>query len=707
MSGDDGKDDGIQLIKKAKTAQTLATIALTRKRNAVKLLMVGLDNLHLVKDGLDEVTAAYSTYLDAHYHHLHMLSDREEDVQQEIQRHAQKQTDHESFLDKAGTWIKGAEASLADQLDKRSEDGGSGSSSWRSGSRCSAVSIMSAHAKEQARLAELLIEKSMLQKKHALQQALQQEVENHRHEEEVLRHKQRQEEEELRQKRRQEEEELRRKRREVEEKLRQEEDQLRLLTEIAKSEAREQVFAEFSGHQMLNVCDSMDQIKPGYPSNCDLQLPTYDGMNANGTAKLNPNSFEASKPQEAKTQPLGASWLPEPGACIANDSTKLNPNAYPFTTPTHSEPPKSNVSPIELQRMTSLQEAHRELVATSKQIAAAMLLPTPEVPKFEGNPLDYRPFVIAFNARIASRALGDADKLYYLDQHLMGDAKETIAGCVHLEAEFGYKEAWRLLEKEYGDAYLVSVAYLQKLLRWSDVKFDDCVGLKRLAAFLNKCNNAMRSYSDLSVLDHLPNMQTIVQKLPPYLQNKWRDNVMKLRSQGHSQTGFADLLKFVEQASDAANDPVYGRDALRGGRPTAGGFHASNERSNNKINTAVNSFSTNTESQDDGTSAGWPCPVCSSFHDIETCDIFRGKNLEDRRAFVQQNNLCFACYGKFHLARFCRSRRTCSKCNRAHPTLLHDDNFQTVNVQQVTVSEQSVPEQSSYDTGGRCVDQYM
>ena len=78
----------------------------------------------------------------------------------------------------------------------------------------------------------------------------------------------------------------------------------------------------------------------------------------------------------------------------------------------------------------------------------------------------------------------------------------------------GYKEARKLLEKEYGDPFKVSMAYVNKVLKWSPIQTEDAPALKRFSLFLVKCKNAMMSVSHMNVSHmnelNLPtNMQTI------------------------------------------------------------------------------------------------------------------------------------------------------------------------------------------------------
>ena len=127
---------------------------------------------------------------------------------------------------------------------------------------------------------------------------------------------------------------------------------------------------------------------------------------------------------------------------------------------------------------------------------------------------------MAFDARVQSKVVSSADRLYYLDQHLVVGPKQLIGGCLHIEPNEGYVKVRKLLEKEYGDSYKVSTACMQKLNSWPSIKYDDGPALKRFSFFLTKSSNAMATIAHMQVLNHPPNMQAIVQKLPNNLQTR-------------------------------------------------------------------------------------------------------------------------------------------------------------------------------------------
>lgn len=620
----DGDDSPEQVRQAAKSAQTSATTAVTKKRNDLTALMSDEDNLHLVKDGLVEYVEKYNAYEEVHKRHMTLLVTKEDHLR-ETERHDQKYAGYLLFCCAVDEWIQKTEAALSDKLDSKSRASKSSRSSRSSKkSNRSATSLASAQAKEAAKLAALKIEKEMQQKFQVLT-IEKQNLDMKQHVEK--------------------------------QKLDMKQQALEIDMKIAKAEAKGKVYAALSEHQ--DGGDGMNAYFKANEGNKAPQLPSQS------KAKPTVAGNNAPKNQLFYTSEVGTAGKK------AMDST-LDPDATVFDMST-SQQLGSGIAhtPIEEQvKLASLQQTHFELVNTSKQIAAAMLLPSPEIPKFDGDPLEFRAFVIAFNARITDRTAGHADRLYYLNQYLTGEAKELIGGCLHMDTEAGFTEAWRLLEKEFGDPYKVSITYLNKIFSFQQIKYDDTAALKCFAAFLSKCCNAMNTCNDLSALNHPPNMQAIVQKLPSYLQSKWRDHVMRLKSSEQSRAGFLDLVQFVGRASEAASDPVYGLEAMR--RFERVGYGSA---SKGQEKSTVNNFSIGADPKDENMVKTSICVMCRDWHDIEDCKAFKGMSLSDRRDFVKKAGRCYACYGENHISKFCMNRRTCETCGKKHPTRLHDADF--------------------------------
>ena len=184
------------------------------------------------------------------------------------------------------------------------------------------------------------------------------------------------------------------------------------------------------------------------------------------------------------------------------------------------------------------------LIELQQRTMSALLLPTPQLPIFSGDVMNYHAFMMAFDVRVVPYVTSSVDKLYYLDQQLEGEPKELIGGCIYMDPDVGYSTARKLLDAEYGDHFKVSMAYIDKALSWPPMKPDDGHSLKRFSFYLTKCLHVMRNITYMDVLNHVPYLQRILAKLPMDFQDKWRDKVAEMRLKGQA-IRFEDLVDFV------------------------------------------------------------------------------------------------------------------------------------------------------------------
>ena len=312
-----------------------------------------------------------------------------------------------------------------------------------------------------------------------------------------------------------------------------------------------------------------------------------------------------------------------------------------------------------MDQTIALQKQTEMLMKSQRQMTNALLLPPPDVPVFKGDSLEFSSFMRSFETRIIPNTVSDTERLNYLNQYLSGEPKKLIKACTYMEKD-GYQEAMSMLKKEYGDPYKVATEYVNKVLQWKTISKDDSRGLKDLSLFLSECNVAMKTFSYMDVLNHIPNMQAIVSKLPMYLQNKWSETAVKIRDK-HGKVEFENLSKFVQNAASVASDPAFGHQALKSKRdkPTNSSFAIQSEE---KELTTTGTYKIK-------------CRMCMDAHDIEDCPQFTALSLKEKKKFMMEKGLCFGCFGYKHLVKGCNNRRWCKTCNKRHPTSLHDDDF--------------------------------
>lgn len=130
-----------------------------------------------------------------------------------------------------------------------------------------------------------------------------------------------------------------------------------------------------------------------------------------------------------------------------------------------------------------------------------------------------------------------------------------------MEANKVYTKSKKLLNEKYGDPYKISNAYLKKVTDWPTLRSGDDAALDRFAIFLTQCLSAMESLSYLVILDHLQNLQSLVKKLPFYLQDRWRREVTKIR-ETEKNIVFAHFANFVKAEAKVATNPIFSRQVL-------------------------------------------------------------------------------------------------------------------------------------------------
>ena len=314
--------------------------------------------------------------------------------------------------------------------------------------------------------------------------------------------------------------------------------------------------------------------------------------------------------------------------------------------------------------------SHDLLLRTHQQLAAAMVLPHAEVPTFKGDLLEFVPFMMAFETRIVPHTSRDSDRLYYLMQLLEGQPKHLIDGCLYMEPTQGYSKAIEQLHKVYGDPYVISTAYINELKHWPHIKEDNPRALQDFALFLVTCNHAMQAMSHMLVLNHAPNLQLVITKLPTYLQNRWMDySVDKLQQK--ETVDFTTLVKFVEKAAGAKNHPIYGREAIdRVDQPTLWS-NAYKQKSSFATLLTPNRDEMPTVDQDKSIT----CYLCKEKHHLDECPKFDKMSIEEHRDYIKSNHLCFGCFSSDHMSKGCLKKRCCKVCGKCHPSSMHIENF--------------------------------
>ncbi|KAL0157129.1 hypothetical protein M9458_048375, partial [Cirrhinus mrigala] len=310
-------------------------------------------------------------------------------------------------------------------------------------------------------------------------------------------------------------------------------------------------------------------------------------------------------------------------------------------------------------------------------------LPQRDVPIFIGDPLNFRSFMRAFDNAIDSKTENVKDKLFYLEQYTSGEPQDLVKSCGHMRAESGYREARRLLQHHYGDELKIASAYIEKALKWPQIKSEDGKMLNAYALFLTGCHNTMQDVDYMAEMDNPTNMRVIISKLPYKMRESWRNVAYDIHERSGRRARFSDLVEYIDRQAKVKNDPLFG-DIQELTAASVAKKSKTPDLKYKKVSPKGSSFVTSvcteqkkqgemkkeTTPQRDKTSCV-VCTFCQKNHALNSCLKFKEQAHKDKIEFLKTKGLCFGCITQGHLSKDCKKRLTCQECSKMHPTILH------------------------------------
>jgi len=188
--------------------------------------------------------------------------------------------------------------------------------------------------------------------------------------------------------------------------------------------------------------------------------------------------------------------------------------------------------------------------------------------------------------------------------------------------------------------------------------------LRQFADDLMCCRETLQAIHACSEINNQATLLKIVERLPSYLQNRWKREVAVIRSKS-KMPDIDDVVTFVVNAAAEANDPVFGHmnTAVRPEVPSQKRDTSATMRSTSMVTGC-------TESHE---SDGKLCILCTGRHPLFRCSKFIGMKLDDRLKYANDKKLCYNCLSVGHISAKCKSSYLCQVpgCNRKHSKYLH------------------------------------
>ncbi len=457
---------------------------------------------------------------------------------------------------------------------------------------------------------------------------------------------------------------------------------VQLETELAKAQARERVFAEYENDDISPEYERQDETFVKHPvlkkqPNMNPRASTFvpsgipdiqpTGYNSQSTAAVVQNVTDTAIHMNVDHVPTSAGYL--------NTAIPVNNEPGVHSTVEQIQPVPSTLDIL--------------LSALTEQISLSRL-PPPEPGVFTGDPLTYPSWKSAFHTLIERRGIPEVEKVHYLKRYLGGKAKEAVEGFLLLSSPEAFKRAKDVLEKRYGDSFVVAGAFRDKLADWPKIQNHDGQSLRKFSDFLIQCCQAMKSIPSLGVLNDERENHRLLMKLPDWLVAGWGRIAARWKDENRTFPPFSEFVRFLEREADMACDPITSLQSLKSSGSGSSEYAAiagkasavrSKEYTNNKrMTNKKNSRSFNTSSKQESIPQNTVkpeekfCTYCKKGHFVDDCFAFKKLDPEKKRDVVMKHGLCFGCLEFGHRLYRCRKKLTCKLCQDFHPTSLHPGN---------------------------------
>ena len=200
----------------------------------------------------------------------------------------------------------------------------------------------------------------------------------------------------------------------------------------------------------------------------------------------------------------------------------------------------------------------------SNDVSTLMSLMKFDIEKFDGDPLKFHGFKAMFEQTFEKITSDDRVLMNHLMNNTTGDAQNLIRRCSFLNGG-GYRRAMELLTKRYGNDHLIMENVISSLRQGKFVS--GAIDIQALADEVSTGHAILEQMGKVGEIDCQTLIAAVIDRLPNYIQNRWRRQAIECRHERQRYPNFEELVKFLSTEADVANDPVYGQSNQKGGKP--------------------------------------------------------------------------------------------------------------------------------------------
>ncbi|KAI4896990.1 hypothetical protein NFI96_001373, partial [Prochilodus magdalenae] len=299
--------------------------------------------------------------------------------------------------------------------------------------------------------------------------------------------------------------------------------------------------------------------------------------------------------------------------------------------------------------------------------------------KFNDKPEHYWAWRSAFSNATEDLGLKPSEELDLLIKWLGPESAEHARRVRSVRINYpgeALSMVWQRLEEVYGSPEAMETALFNKLERFPKFSNKEPKQLRELGDLLLEIQAAKEDgfLPALAYLDTARGINPILEKLPFNLQEKWMVHGTKYKEEHHTNfPPFSVFADFIRAEARMRNDPSFAAAAPSNMPPKWEKYSTKSA----KTPIAVHKTEVDNPAKGDETKGSdnlkKECPIHKKPHPLTKCRAFRAKLLDERKAFLKKNGICFRCCSSTaHQARDCRAIIQCSECNSdKHIAALH------------------------------------
>ena len=343
---------------------------------------------------------------------------------------------------------------------------------------------------------------------------------------------------------------------------------------------------------------------------------------------------------------------------LADSSEMLQPTAVSEARDTRTDNSKlrKGQSPCRAESFNEIYVVDRladSITASMKGTKRSVIEPS----VFSGDILEFGDWEADFDDFLESEGIAGVRKLRMLKKYVSGKAKKCISGFLLHNTMESYSDARRYLKERYGKNINLARQFKKELFDWPKIPQKDGEALRDFADYLVHCRSAMKTIKELRTLDEPEHNESLVEKLPEWLKNRWKYRVAsheELYAEYPSLSVFTDFIVKEAKAANVLTD--------KKSESKSESKRSTSHEANKKVRTLqTSSDSTRTT-----------CVYCNySNHTSDMCRKLQAKPYPERIEWIKSKRLCYACLSEGHRSGDCKDKAMCKSCDKRHPTVLH------------------------------------